>query len=62
MSTPEPGGAVKPRPQPRIGQRYTLRGVSCEIVAVHPFGTIDVVEIDGPGAWRVSGLWPVGAS
>ena len=41
---------------PKIGQTYIVRGIKCEIVRILPFGTIDVVALDGSGAWRVSGL------
>lgn len=30
--------------------------IACRIVAIHPLGTIDIEEIDGDRAWRVSGL------
>ena len=42
--------------KPKVGQRVVVRGVDCEIVKVRPFGTIDVVSLDGKYAWRVSGL------
>lgn len=42
--------------KPTIGMRYLHRGIMCRIHAVHPFGTMDVVALDGSGAWRVSGL------
>jgi hypothetical protein len=41
---------------PEIGQFVTVYGVKCVIVKVHPLGTIDVEEIDGPRAYRLSGL------
>jgi hypothetical protein len=44
-------------PQPTIGQHCKIYGVWCQIIAIHPFGTIDVEAIDGSGRWwRVSGL------
>jgi hypothetical protein len=42
--------------KPEIGQHVTVRGVRCEIVVVHKFGTIDVVSLCGNYTWRVSGL------
>lgn len=44
------------RSPPKVGQRVTVRGVVCMIVKVRPFGTIDVVALDGSRAWRLSGL------
>lgn len=44
--------------KPQIGQPITVHGVACEIIAVHPAGTIDAASID-PGsrqAWRITGL------
>ena len=41
---------------PRLGQHVTVYGRECEIVRIHPFGTIDVVSLDGEKAWRISGL------
>lgn len=42
---------------PTVGQLVTVRGVLCEIIAVHPLGTIDVQALDGTDrCWRVSGL------
>lgn len=46
---------VKPEPA-KVGDIVTVYGVDCEIVKVRPFGTIDVVALDGSRAWRVSGL------
>lgn len=43
--------------KPRVGDRTTVRGVPVEIVKVRPFGTIDVVSLDGKHAWRVTGLF-----
>lgn len=44
------------RETPRVGMLVRVYGVQCEIVRVLPFGTIDVVSLDGSRAWRVSGL------
>ncbi len=33
-----------------------VNGVRCVIVAVHAAGTIDVEEICGSRAWRITGL------
>lgn len=41
---------------PRIGQQTTVHGRPCTIVAVFDGGTIEVEEVNGPGAWLVSGL------
>lgn len=41
---------------PIIGQSVTVYGVQCTIVAIHSFGTIDVVECNGDRTWRLSGL------
>lgn len=42
---------------PHIGQTCQVYGVWCTIIAIHPFGTIDVEAMDGSGRyWRVSGL------
>jgi len=40
----------------KIGQIITVYGKQCRIFKVHPFGTVDVVTLDGSRAWRVSGL------
>ncbi len=42
--------------KPQIGDIVTVRGLKCEIVRILPAGTIEVSEIDGPHAFRVSGL------
>lgn len=42
--------------QPSIGDIVIVRGLKCEIVRILPMGTIEVSEIDGPHAFRVSGL------
>ena len=41
---------------PQVGQIVTVHGKDCRIVKVRPFGTIDVVSLDGSKAWRLSGL------
>jgi hypothetical protein len=41
---------------PKLGQIVMVYGVKCSIVRIRPFGTIDVVEVDGERAWRLSGL------
>jgi len=41
---------------PTIGQIIEVRGVLCTIIRVRPFGTVDVVSLDGQHAWRVTGL------
>ncbi len=51
-----PARIAKSRSKPRIGQRVMVHGKACRIFKVHPAGTIDVEEIHGPGAWRLSGL------
>ena len=45
-----------------LGSIVTVRGKSCRVFKVHDFGTVDVEEINGPGAWRVSGLMPAVSS
>jgi hypothetical protein len=42
--------------RPKVGDLCTVRGLSCKIVKVHPFGTIDVHAIEKNKAFRVSGL------
>lgn len=42
--------------QPAIGDLVTVRGILCRIFAIHPLGTIDVEAVDGPQAYRVSGI------
>lgn len=41
--------------RPAIGMTYDVRGRLGTIIAVHPFGTIDVRMDDG-ATYRVSGL------
>lgn len=42
--------------RPVIGNTLTVRGQTCTIVRVHPFGTLDVSSADGHHHYRVSGL------
>lgn len=42
--------------KPKVGDETTVRGMRCRITKVWPFGTIDVVSLDGKHAWRVTGL------
>lgn len=42
--------------KPKIGQLITVRGISCRIVKIYPFGTLDVVEVNGSRSFRVTGL------
>lgn len=42
--------------KPVVGQLTTIYGVDCRIVKIHPFGTMDVVSLDGSKSWRVTGL------
>jgi hypothetical protein len=39
-----------------VGDVFELRGVTVRITKIRPFGTIDVVTLDGSKAYRVSGL------
>jgi len=41
---------------PSVGQVITIRGTLCRIVKIRPFGTLDVVSVNGNVAFRVSGL------
>lgn len=41
--------------RPSIGDRMTVHGHDCVIVAVYKFGTLDVEAPDGR-RWRVTGL------
>lgn len=43
------------QPAPQVGNIVIVRGVRCRIFKLHPFGTMDVEQIDGPNAWRISG-------
>lgn len=40
----------------KIGMQVVVRGIRCRVVAIHRAGTVDVEEIGGNRAWRVSGL------
>lgn len=42
--------------KPQIGQIVKVYGKECRIIKIHPFGTIDVVSLDGEKAYRLSGL------
>lgn len=42
--------------KPQIGQIIKVYGQDCRIVKVRPFGTIDVVTLDGAKAYRLSEL------
>lgn len=41
------------------GDIIEARGVACRIFKVWPFGTYDVVSLDGKHAFRVTGLYGV---
>jgi hypothetical protein len=41
---------------PQVGGLVNVRGQQCRIFKVRPFGTLDVVTLDGERAYRVSGL------
>lgn len=42
--------------KPQVGQTMVVYGVLCRIFKIHPFGTVDVEEINGNHAYRVTGL------
>lgn len=42
-------------PKPKIGQIVIVRGIRCRVFKVHPMATMDVEEIDGPRAFRLTG-------
>lgn len=42
--------------KPQVGHIVKVYGKDYRIVKVHPFGTIDVVALDGSKAFRMSGL------
>ena len=44
---------------PQIGDILTVRGLLCRVYKVWPFGTVDVLTLDGNKAFRVSGLYRV---
>ena len=39
-----------------VGDVFEVRGVTVRIIKIRPFGTIDVVTLDGEKAFRISGL------
>lgn len=41
---------------PSIGQIITARGQQCQVVRVHPFGTVDVSNVITGKSFRVTGL------
>jgi hypothetical protein len=42
--------------RPKVGDEMTVWGVACKITKVWPFGTVDVLSLDGKNARRVTGL------
>lgn len=42
--------------KPQVGQVIKVYGQDCRIFKIHPFGTLDVVTLDGSRAYRVTGL------
>jgi hypothetical protein len=42
--------------KPQVGMLVKVYGFQCRIFKIHPFGTIDVVTLDGSRAYRLSGL------
>lgn len=42
--------------KPEVGMIVKVYGHDCRIVKIRPFGTIDVVRVDGSRAYRLSGL------
>lgn len=42
--------------KPKIGQIMVVYGLKCRIFKIHPFGTVDVEEINGPHVYRITGL------
>lgn len=46
----------------KVGAVVVVYGVRCVVFKVRPFGTVDVLSLDGKQAFRVSGLWPVGGA
>ncbi len=42
--------------KPQVGQIIKVHGQDCRIFKIRPFGTVDVVTLDGKRAYRVSGL------
>lgn len=47
-------GFIRKDGKPRVGQIMVVRGQICNVIAVHKFGTVDVMC--GDRAWRVTGL------
>ncbi len=43
--------------KPKIGQIIIVYGTQCRIFKIHPAGTIDVEQINGPRAYRLTGLY-----
>lgn len=39
-----------------LGDIVIVRGLQCRIIAIRPFGTVDVESLDGRYVWRLSGL------
>jgi len=42
--------------RPTVGQLTTCHGLPARIIKVHPFGTIDVVQIRTGRSFRITGL------
>lgn len=42
--------------KPQLGMIVMVRGLKCRIFKIHPLGTLDVEEINGLRAFRLSGL------
>jgi hypothetical protein len=46
----------------QVGQIYTIcihgHLEECRLLAIRPFGTIDVMRLSDKQCFRVSGLWP----
>jgi hypothetical protein len=40
----------------KVGDVVVVYGKRCRVFKVRPMGTVDVEEIGGRGAWRLSGL------
>lgn len=41
---------------PYLGQPVTVRNIPCVITKILPFGTIEAEALNGPQAFRISGL------
>jgi cellobiose-specific phosphotransferase system component IIB len=48
--------AIMPATGLQVGSIIMVHNVRCRVIKMRDFGTVDVEEIDGPRAWRVSGL------